>query len=298
MIDLAAALVFVTTHARVLDRRLLGFRLGDTAPTKVVNALNAYRNEDGGFGWAIEPDLRSASSQPVGALLAFEVLHQITPTGDRMGVALCDWVAGITLPGGGVPFALPADDDAGSAPWWASADPTEPSLHITAAICGAAHRAGDGSPGVAGHPWLTETTDWCLRRITDAEGRHPAYEQLYVTRFLDAVAGSRPEARDHLERLADSMPPTWQLPVEGGTEDEKLEPIQFAPHPDRPVRRLVPDDVIEDDLDRLEAAQTSDGGWAVDFVPVTAAATIEWRGFVTVQALLTLAANGRLDLSD
>jgi hypothetical protein len=75
-LDLASAIAFTTTYARVLDRHRLRLLLdpGDHAATvQVLDALAAYRNADGGYGWGLEPDLRSTESQPGPALHAFEV---------------------------------------------------------------------------------------------------------------------------------------------------------------------------------------------------------------------------------
>ena len=78
--DLNAAISFVATHGRVLDRRRLRLLLGDGSPDDVLAALDAYRNPDGGYGWALEPDHRSATSQPVAAMHALEVLADIRDT--------------------------------------------------------------------------------------------------------------------------------------------------------------------------------------------------------------------------
>ena len=59
----------------------------------------------------------------------------------------------MSLPDGGLPFALPVPDPAGCAPFWARRTPTESSLQITAVVAAAAHRvaAGDaGSPTTRG----------------------------------------------------------------------------------------------------------------------------------------------------
>jgi hypothetical protein len=71
-------------------------------------------------------------------------------------------------------------------------------------------------------------------------------------------------------------------------------PLHFAPTPDSFWRQLFDDQQIEGHLDRLIADQQPDGGWALTWEPPGAAATLEYRGIVTVGALRTLKAYGRL----
>ena len=66
-------------HARQLDRRRLDLLVGRGEVSEVLAALEAYRNDDGGYGWGLEPDLRSPESQPAGALHAFEVFAEVGP---------------------------------------------------------------------------------------------------------------------------------------------------------------------------------------------------------------------------
>ena len=91
-------------------------------PTEVLAALEGYRNSDGGYGWGLEPDLRSPESQPAGALHALEVFAEVGPVSSARAVAVCDWLTTATLDDGGLPFALPVTDPAGCAPFWANAD--------------------------------------------------------------------------------------------------------------------------------------------------------------------------------
>jgi hypothetical protein len=82
-IDLSAAADFMSCHARLLDqRRFELLTSGDAVvdPEALVAAVNGYRNPDGGYGWGLEPDLRSSGSQPGGALHAFEVFADIAPS--------------------------------------------------------------------------------------------------------------------------------------------------------------------------------------------------------------------------
>ena len=107
-IDLSAAAGFMATHARVLDRRRFELLGGATDPSGALSALDGYRNPDGGYGWGLEPDLRSPESQPGSAWHAFEVLAEIAPATAPQSVALCDWLGSVSLADGGLPFALPA----------------------------------------------------------------------------------------------------------------------------------------------------------------------------------------------
>jgi hypothetical protein len=47
-------------------------------------------------------------------------------------------------------------------------------------------------------------------------------------------------------------------------------------------------------LDALVAAQQPDGGWTFNFPDWNPMTGLEWRGWTTVEALLTLRAYGRL----
>ena len=56
---------------------------------------------------AWSPTCATARSQPGPALHAFEVFEDIAPATSPRAAALCDWLQTVTLPDGGVPFALP-----------------------------------------------------------------------------------------------------------------------------------------------------------------------------------------------
>jgi hypothetical protein len=290
--DLAAAAAFMTAHARLLDRRRFAVRFQGEPPDGVLAALDAYRNHDGGYG-ALEPDLRAVESQPVAAMHAFEVFEDIGPATSPRATELCDWLASVSLADGGLPFALPVADATGTAPFWAQADSTVSSLHITAAVAAVARRVARHDPGVADHPWLSRATRYCLDTIAGRTRPESTLELLYSLSFLDAVADAEPEALGLIDRLARAIPPSGVLPVEGGLADEVVRPLELSPLPDRPLRRHLAPEVVTADLDRLAADQRDDGGWDVDFAAYSPAAELEWRGYATVHALTVLRANGR-----
>jgi hypothetical protein len=291
MIDIERTSEFMQTHARQLDRRRFELVTGEGYPDAAVAALNAYANPDGGYGWALEPDLRDPGSQPGGALHAFEVFDEIAPATSPFAATLCDWLESVSLDDGGMPFALPGAGGPGTAPWWAGADHSRSSLHITSAVCGMAHRVARHDPAVAGHAWLARATEFCLREIAELDRSPFAIELMFVLRFLDAIHDTSADAARELERLGERIPESGAVPVAGGAEGEQIRPLDFSPEPGRPLRALFDPDVIAADLDRLAAERKDDGGWDVDWNPSSPAAALEWRGYATVRAVTILTAN-------
>ena len=283
---LAVARGFMAAHARLLDRRRFELLFDGGDADAVLAALNAYRNPDGGYGHGLEPDLRAAESQPAAALHAFEVFADLAPVTTAEAVGLCDWLGGVSLPDGGLPFAFPIADPTGCAPFWAQADPTAFSLQITAIVAAHANRVAAHDPGVARHPWLARATNRCLAAIDALEEAPAAYELAFAVRFLDAA-----NEGDRLARLGGYVPRDGRLAVTGGLADEALRPVDLAPEPDRPARTLLDENAIAADLDLLADEQEEDGGWSVDFKSYSPAAALDWRGYATVRALSILRAN-------
>jgi hypothetical protein len=72
-----------------------------------------------------------------------------------------------------------------------------------------------------------------------------------------------------------------------------LRPLDIAPYPGRPVRDLYSPEVVAADLDHL-AGRQPDGGWTVDYLQISPAGSLDWRGYVTLRALDILRRNARL----
>lgn len=286
--DLSAAVAFVATHGRILDRRRLDMLVNGGDASGVLAALDAYRNADGGYGWGLEPDLRASESQPAAAMHALEVVAQVAPATTPRAAELCEWLDANSLADGGLPFALPVRDPAGCAPWWLDPDTTTSSLQTTAQVAANAHAVARHDRAVAEHPWLARATRWCLEAIGGLDAAPHAYELLFAVRFLDAVASVEPDATALLDKLGGYLPDGGVVPVQGGAAGEVLRPLDFAPRPTGAARRLYSDDVIAAELQRIAAAQQPDGGWTVEFVSSSPAAALEWRAYVTVDAVALL----------
>ncbi|HMJ36591.1 MAG TPA: hypothetical protein VK501_21990 [Baekduia sp.] len=288
MTDLAAAAQFVAAHGRLLERRRIAHLLGDDGSTAgpVLAALEAYFNPDGGVGF-LEPDLRTPASQPSAVLYALDVLAELgDPPDPALTTPALDWLQTVTNSDGGVPFVLPTAKGWPHAPWWTPQDDPASSLLMTAGLAAAVHRLG------LDHPWLAPATTYVWDAIPALTPSDP-YTFRYAISFLDAV-GDRARAGAALDVLAERVPEDGVLKVASGIEGETLGALEVAPRPDHAGRRLFGDELIERELDHLAEEQRDDGGWTFSWAAWNPAVAWEWRGMVTVEALKTLRAYGRL----
>ncbi|WP_026257797.1 hypothetical protein [Actinopolymorpha alba] len=292
MVDITGATHFLSLHGRLLDRRRLGFVLGHADADAVVAALAAYRNADGGFAGVLEPDLRTLSSQPVGATHAFDVLAEVGTPGGSFARETLDWLESVSCPDGGLPFVLPTADDAPHAPWWTPAPQPVSSLHMTAEVAAAAYRLAEFAPDLREHDWLRRATDFCWQQLVGYKPPHPV-ELRFVVEFLDAVP-DHARATDALDALRPHLPTNGILPVEIGAEGEQLTTMDLSPWPASRSRKMFEPAAVERDLATLETGQRDDGGWTFDWASMSPAVDFETRGLMTVRALRVLHANARL----
>jgi hypothetical protein len=285
MTDIDAAADFIWRHARLLDRHRFAHLFLGAGPEPVVRTLRAYQNPDGGAGHALEPDVRTPTSQPAAVQHLLEMLAEAGASADPMVDEAAGFLAAITRPDGGIPFVLPAAMDHPHAPWWQASD--ESSLIQTAANAAALHVLGSR------HPWLEGATAFCWERI-EAGRVEGAYDARFSVAFLDAVPdAARAEAA--LDALGPRLIDAGLMALEPDSGAElSFTPVEYSPDPGARSRRLFGADVIEAHLDVLAAEQRDDGGWAFAFPDWSPAATLDWRGYVTVDALKVLRANGRL----
>jgi hypothetical protein len=215
-----------------------------------------------------------------------EVLGEVRALDDRMVADAAAWVARIADPDGGVPFVLPTAADRPHAPWMV---PSDGGSHLTFALAGALWEAGSSEP------WLRRATEWCWAKL-DRPEELSAYFVKYSLDFLDSVP-DQTRASAAIRDLRSRIDADGSMPVAGGTENERLTPLMLSQRPGGRSRALFTDDQIEADLDLLERGQQDDGGWTFDWLGWSPGQAVEWRGAVTLRALRTLGAHGRVDLS-
>jgi hypothetical protein len=283
--DFDAAAAFMAGHARLLDRRMFQRLFSDGAAGPVRDAVAAYRNTDGGFGYALEPDCRAAASQPAAVEMALRMMDMADEWDSRLVRDAVDWLAAVAPAEGGAAFVEPSVTEGPHAPWWVPEDGHPASLIQTGQICGVLHARGFA------HPWLDGATEVMWSRI-DALASPSAYEMFGVLGFLQHVP-DRARATAAFAQVGPLLTACGLVALDPDAEGETHSPLAFAPLPSSLARALFSDATIDAHLDHLAGSQGEDGGWTFNWPSWSPAAEADWRGFLTVDALRVLRANGR-----
>jgi hypothetical protein len=278
---------FLWKNSRLLERHRYAYLFEQGRADAVLRALRAYQNEDGGFGHALEPDLRGPTSQPIPAWTALWLLDEIDRLNSRSAKPVLSYLRSIESPGGGVPFTLRSASKFPHAPWWeTSAARPPPSLNPTAGIAAVLYHHRISSP------WLDRATAFCWKRIERIREANP-YELRVVLSFLDH-APERARARAAFERVRPLVLSSGAISLDVRATGDVFRPLDVAPEPGQLSRELFTERVVEQHLDALERRQQADGGWTVAFPIWTPITAFEWRGVQTVETLKLLQANNRL----
>ena len=287
--DFDAAAGFVAANARVLDRRRFQRLFEDGPAAPVRDAVAAYRNDDGGFGHALEPDCRAPGSQPAAAAMALRLMDETGAWDEDLVRGACDWLAAVAPAEGGAAFVEATLTGWPHAPWWVPEDGHPASLVATGMIAGTLHARGFR------HPWLDGATEVMWNRIGKlgaVQGVAGGYEMFGVLAFLQHVP-DRDRAREVFGRVGPLILERKLVALDPEAPGEVHGVLDFAPEPDSLARALFDDATVQAHLDHLAQGQQDDGGWTFNWPAWSLAAERDWRGFLTVDALRVLRANGR-----
>ena len=141
-------------------------------------------------------------------------------------------------------------------------------------------------------PWIAQAVEVCLENIRATEN-DDAHTILGAFCLLEGLAGWR-DVEPLFQRLVDQLAAARFFCAHAPVTEYGLTPLDFAPRPGSFCQRLFTQAQIDAHLDDLAARQQEDGGWPIQWDPPGEMARWEWRGHMTVNALCTLRAYGRI----
>jgi hypothetical protein len=253
----------------------------------VVRVVKAYQNPDGGFGNALEPDNRCPGSQPIfieHALYTLDMVGALTDPRVHADLLLptCDYLQTITTADGGVPFVLPTANAYPHTPWMGAPENPPADLNPTASIAGLLFKAG------VTHPWLDTASQYCWREIP-ASQKQGFHDLMPVITFL-VNAPDRARAAVEMERIGKIVQQPGVVEMDPSAGGYVQMPLDWAPTPASFCRQFFNGDTLRLHLNSLIKKQQPDGGWPISWDPISPAVDYEWRGRLTVNAMVTIRA--------
>ncbi|MCC3763809.1 hypothetical protein K3N28_12105 [Glycomyces sp. TRM65418] len=299
---LERAAEFIWLQGGALDQHRMALFLGDGDRDALRTALAAHRTADGGFAYAIEPDVKGPEPQPLSVMSALAVLDEADALDQAAAEPICDWLTRHTTPDGGVPDLLPSIAAYPRPPWVEPSPQDRGGLLTTARTTGLLLRHG------IEHPWIDGATAFCRKAISALETTHP-YEVFSIVAFLDSVSQDRGHNRHHdrdwaaaeAERigalvrdtglvLLDPANPDRLTPPPGYAIAEFSFPCDFAPSPQSLAAEWFTEEEMRAALDHLVSEQREDGGWPIHYRIWSPAIEQQARPGFTLAALRTLRA--------
>jgi len=280
--DFERARNFMYANARLLERLLFAALFEGGSADRVVTALKAYQNADGGFGNALESDVRTPGSQTLATERAFVTLDLVDRMDDPMVLRACDWLETVSDAQGGVPFALPNLEGYPHTPWMNAENQTG-QVNPTASLCALLLKHE------VKHPWVERASAFCWRSIPVFESDF-YHDLMPAIDFLEHTPVNREQAPAELERIRSLVARPGIVALDPNAEGYVKFPLDWAPRPDSFLRPLFDDATLQLHLDALAGKQQPDGGWPINWEALSPAAEAEWRGWVTIDALLKLKA--------
>lgn len=278
-INFKAARDFVYQNGVLWERNLFAYLFQEGDLNTLHHNLKGYQNPDGGYGNAMEHDIRCPQSHPLALEYLLGVLAQVNiPVGSLLDGAP-EWLERSRNPDGSL-VNPPEVLHYPHAPWWNSGG-----QHIPASTVGLLMKFGKATPSLR-----DSTAKWVAQNLT-LEHIHST-EWLFMTYHAFDYYMNVQDAPD-LEACRRAVVEKIIELARKAADDQTYSFFRFAPTPESPVAKAAPPDFIPAKLDYLESTQGEDGGWRDQHgLP-------QWYPIVTISNLVTLRNYGReiLDLS-
>ncbi len=287
---------YLENNARPIDLALFDFHFRDGSAQAVIDELSKYQNADGGFGNAIEPDLRLPQSTALATWMAFRIMNEVNADiGNEVLQRGLDYLLhSYDKARTGWAIVRPEVDNFPHAPWWDYKTATADFGwgNPSAELLGFLIKYSDGSTADI----IASLTQKALERIQEVESSH--FHEVFNFKALYELANEdlQKQLKQPLEQLligaVSTDPGEWAGYV--------ATPLRFISSPTDPFAHLFDEDILHKNLEFLQSNMVGENhwepnwDWAGTYPDDWLIAKKEWSGQLTVKNLVTLRSFGTL----
>ena len=272
---------FIWKHGRLLERRIFEYSFFQGSKENIVTSLKAYQNDDGGFGSALEPDLRAPESQPLHMEFALWTLYDCKIKDLEMSFKACEYVSKHADLINGIPTIFESSTNYPRAGHWENQFSTQPSLDRLTGLVGLLKWQG------INHPWLDSAVDVSLNNML-TKRNDDAHTILTSFCLLESLPQTE-DITQLFDKLSKELLTTAKfLRMDAYSQNYGLSPLEFAPSPSSYCNGIFSKDTVTQHLKVLMSQQSDDGGWQISWEPPSETAKLEWRARLTLKNLMVL----------
>jgi hypothetical protein len=289
------AKTFIFSHGRKLDQQLFNHHFEAGNLEAVLAELACYQNLDGGFGHALEPDLRTPASSVVATSQAFYVLRELdVPVHLPMVQRAVTYLLQQYDPQRQVwPIIPPEADDAPHASHWAyqDAEPNFGDFLVNPRFATVGHLYHYAA--LVPSDFLAQVTNVVLGYL----GKLPEEMDVYDMYSCLGLVEAKNFPEGERDQVAATLLPIIRRSL---VHDQSrwgvdcVKPLTIAPSPNSHVGYSIPPTEIAANLDYEIEHQLADGSWPLGW-PCWSVAEQEWKSHVTLAKLTTLYAYDRIE---
>ena len=291
---------FIDANARPLEIARFHYHFDRASHRPVIAALEEFKNADGGFGRALEPDLRASESSALCTSIAFQVLRSIRALLDDAHVSPGTAYLLETMDGkmGHWRIIPQSAEESPHAPWWNQTDRENVfdcfSLNPTAEILGYLYDCQRHVPGDI----ISRVTDRVISHLSGLD-KIEMHELLCCLRLLRTETlpeNAHEPIRQKLTHLIAGTiacdPTQW--------EGYSLRPLQVVYDLKSPFMAGI-EDAVAANLDYEISSQNEDGSWTPTwswgdaYLDDGEKARLEWSGIITLEKVLMLKRFNRIE---
>lgn len=298
--DFNKAKIFIMNQGRSLEQALCHYHFDNGPKEAVLTELEKFQNDNGGFGKALEPDLRASESSVLCTTFALDILTDLGFSSDEGIIAKSlNYLMGTYDERTQTWRYLPdTTDSSPHAPWWNQDGLEETFEHFLenprVKICGYLFHFQELTSGEFRNNLLNRVL---IHMETKGDKGFPdtllCYLSLFQCRNLPSYA------KERLERKLEKIIPASVETDKSKWKEYCLKPINVIKSPDSPFLPLIAE-AFETSLDYEIQNQEEDGSWLPfwswggAYPEDWSVAKKEWSAILTLNILKTLEAFGRI----